>query len=114
MTALTDAQALLQRMSSRGLSVERVGQHLLVSPKRMLNDELRTEIRSLRHTLLRIVKGQRELACTHDVLERAAFLEFCEGMEREQADAMALGEFGYTSWEELASVHATLEAKEAG
>jgi len=29
----------------------------------------------------------------HDVLERAAILEFCEGLTRKDADARALAEF---------------------
>jgi hypothetical protein len=33
-------------------------------------------------------------ACPHDVLERAAILEFCEGLPRREADALALAEFG--------------------
>jgi hypothetical protein len=37
-----------------------------------------------------------------DVLERAAILEFCEGLPRQQADARALSEAGFESWEELA------------
>lgn len=37
-----------------------------------------------------------------DVLERAAILEFCEGLNRGEADAIALGEHGYESWQALA------------
>lgn len=44
-----------------------------------------------------------------DVLERAAFLEFCEGLDRETADRLALAEHGFPSWEGLASVLARLE-----
>lgn len=36
-----------------------------------------------------------------DVLERSAFLEFCEGLNRTSADSQALGEFGFDSWEGL-------------
>jgi len=36
-----------------------------------------------------------------DVLERSAFLEFCEGLDRLSADFQALGEFGFDSWEGL-------------
>jgi hypothetical protein len=43
----------------------------------------------------------RQTACPHDVLERAAFLEFCEGLTRKEADALALAEFNCTSWEDL-------------
>ena len=43
----------------------------------------------------------RGSACPHDVLERAAILEFCEGLPREEADALALAEFGSPSWEAL-------------
>ena len=38
---------------------------------------------------------------TEDVLERAAFLEFCEGLDRASADRQALKEFGFDSWEAL-------------
>ena len=44
---------------------------------------------------------QRETVCPHDVLERAAILEFCAGLPRKEADAMALVEFGCTSWKTL-------------
>jgi hypothetical protein len=37
-----------------------------------------------------------------DVLERAAFLEFCEGLDRPSADSQALHEFGFDSWNALA------------
>lgn len=37
-----------------------------------------------------------------DVLERAAILEFCEGLNRDTADATALGEHGFESWQSLA------------
>jgi hypothetical protein len=37
-----------------------------------------------------------------DVLERAAFLEFCEGLDRLSADCQALHEFGFDSWDALA------------
>jgi hypothetical protein len=37
-----------------------------------------------------------------DVLERAAFLEYCGGYERAAADRLALGEYGRDSWEALA------------
>jgi hypothetical protein len=46
-------------------------------------------------------QGAWETACPHDVLERAAILEFCEGLPRKEADAMALAEFGCISWEAL-------------
>ena len=45
--------------------------------------------------------GPRETVCPHDVLERAAILEFCEGLLRKDADALALAEFGCASWEGL-------------
>jgi hypothetical protein len=41
--------------------------------------------------------GSRKAVCPHDVLERAAVLEFCEGLPRKQADAQALAEFGGAS-----------------
>jgi len=41
---------------------------------------------------------------TDDVLERAAFLEFCEGLDRASADRQALREFGFHSWDALAPV----------
>jgi hypothetical protein len=34
------------------------------------------------------------VACPCDVLERAAILEFCAGLPRKEADALALAEFG--------------------
>jgi hypothetical protein len=41
--------------------------------------------------------GSRETDGPHDVLERAAILEFCEGLPRKQADAQAIAEFGGAS-----------------
>ncbi len=40
------------------------------------------------------------------MLGREAYLAFCEGLDRITADATALGEHGYTSWQELALGHA--------
>ena len=34
-----------------------------------------------------------------DIFERAAMLEFCSGLQRANADAQALREFGFASWE---------------
>jgi hypothetical protein len=45
--------------------------------------------------------GLRGKVCLHDVLERAAILEFCEGLSRKEADTRALTEFDLTSWEAL-------------
>ena len=42
------------------------------------------------------------VACPCDVLERAAILEFCSGLPRKEADALALAEFGLPIWEALA------------
>jgi len=41
---------------------------------------------------------------TDDVLERSAFLEFCEGLDRPSADRQALKEFGFENWDALAPV----------
>ena len=38
-----------------------------------------------------------------DILERAAILEFCNGLQRTDADARALREFGFASWEAVLS-----------
>ena len=43
----------------------------------------------------------RRVACPYVVLERAAILEFCAGLPRKEADAIALAEFGFPSWEAL-------------
>ena len=45
----------------------------------------------------------------HDVLERAAFLEFCEGLDRAAADKQALTEFGFESWDSLHESSACLD-----
>jgi len=37
--------------------------------------------------------------CPDDVLERAAMLEYGEGLSRQDAEAPALAEFGWTHWE---------------
>jgi hypothetical protein len=47
--------------------------------------------------------GSRQTVCPHDVLERAAILEFCAGLPRKEADTLALAEFGWTSWERSSS-----------
>jgi hypothetical protein len=46
--------------------------------------------------------GSRRAPCPSDVLERAAILEFCAGLPRKEADALALAEFGLPTWEALA------------
>lgn len=102
MMALPDAESLLRQISACGMSVERRGQHLLVSPKHLIAGELRAAIRQQRHALLSMVKGEADVPCPHDVLERAAILEFCERIDRASADLMALGEFGFANWESLA------------
>lgn len=38
-----------------------------------------------------------------DVIERAAFLEYCEGLDRASADQQALHEFGFNSWDAVSS-----------
>lgn len=38
-----------------------------------------------------------EEVCPHDVLERAAILEFCAGLPRKEAEALALAEFCCTT-----------------
>src|SRR5215831_126951 len=47
--------------------------------------------------------------CPHDVLERAAILEFCEGLPRHEADALALAEFGLPAGEDFAPLQACIE-----
>ena len=52
-----------------------------------------------------VVPGERPLLLIRaaaDVLERAAFLEFCGGHDRAAADRMAVREYGLESWEALA------------
>jgi len=48
-----------------------------------------------------MASAETDMPLHHDVLERAAILEFCEGLTRGDADALALAEFGYASWESL-------------
>jgi hypothetical protein len=43
--------------------------------------------------------GSRDAGCPHDALERAAILEFCEGLTRKDADIQARAEFGCTPYE---------------
>lgn len=63
MTVLPDAKALLRQLSARGMSVERHGRHLLVTPRRHLTGELRAAIREQRHALLGIVNGEVCVPC---------------------------------------------------
>jgi hypothetical protein len=51
-------------------------------------------------------RGNAQSGFSHDLLERAAILEFCAQLQREEADALALATFGVGSWEALALVHA--------
>ena len=52
----------------------------------------------------------RETVGMADVLERAAILEFCEGLPRKQADAQAVTEFALPSSEVLAFLHSDASA----
>lgn len=47
--------------------------------------------------------GKMRVPSATDVLERSAYLEFCEGLGRKAADSLALAERGFPSWESLDS-----------
>lgn len=101
---MTDAQALLVAVSQRGvrLTVDS-GDIVHRGPRGALDAELIPRLKACKAA---IVAELRRQARAHldpaDVFERAAFLEFCEGLPRVEADARALGEAGFATWEALA------------
>src|SRR4051794_15882413 len=50
-------------------------------------------------------RANAPVVCTHDILERAAILEFCARLPRDEADRLALAEFGVTASGALALLH---------
>ena len=95
------AYQMLQRLRADGLQFGLSGGQLAVQPRAHITDEIRNAIKSRRDELVQLVEAERCLPCPHDILERAAILEFDGGYSRDEADARALGGFGFVSWEAL-------------
>lgn len=99
------AYQMFQRLRADGLQFGLSGGQLAVQPRARITDEIRNAIKSRRDELVQLVEAERCLPCPHDILERAAILEFDGCYSREEADALALAEFGFGSWGGLALVY---------
>jgi hypothetical protein len=96
------AYQLLQRLRVDGLQFGLSRGLLAVQPRARITDEIRNAIKSRRDDLVQLIEAERRAPCPHDILERAAILEFDGGYSRAEADALALAEFGLANWDELA------------
>ena len=96
------AYRILQRLRANGLQFGLADGQLAVQPRARITNEIRNAIKSRRDELVQLVVAERGVPCPHDVLERAAILEFEGGCPRDEADKIALAEFGFGSWEALA------------
>lgn len=96
------AYRMLQRLRADGLQLGLSGGQLAVQPRARITDKTRNAIKSCRDELLQLVEAELRAPCPHDILERAAILEFDGGCPRDEADKIALAEFGFGSWEALA------------
>ncbi len=93
---------MLQRLRADGLQFGIQDGQLAVRPRERITNEIRNTIKLCRDELVRLIEAEGGAPCRHDVLERAAILEFDGGYCREEADALAHAAFGFGSWEALA------------
>ena len=108
----TTAYQMLQALRGLGLHIGQIDGILAVRPRELINNEIREAIKSRRDELLQIVEIEGAPPCPHDILERAAILEYDGGHTREEADALALAHFGFTSWNEVHIAHSQLGRRE--
>lgn len=94
---------VLQELRADGLLFGIRGGMLAVEPRESITDEHRRVVLSHRDELVRLIAAEQHPPCPHDVVERAAILEFCEGLPRAEADALALAETGFSTWDALFS-----------
>ena len=87
---------MLQRLRADGLQFSLSGCQLAVQPRARITHEIRNTIKSRRDELVQLVEAEHRATCPHDVLERAAILEFDGGHSRDDADRLAHAEFGLT------------------
>lgn len=95
----------LERLRLLGFTVSIQGELLAVEPKSRVTAPVREAITAHRAGLLRFLQAARCPAAPSDIAERSAILEHDGGHDRQQADAHALAEFGFASWDDLAAVH---------
>ncbi len=97
------AHILLYKLRVLGFEFSIREGRLAVKPKPKITAGIRETITANREQILRHVECESWPPCEHDVLERAAILEFDGGHCRVDADRLALAEFGLSSWDELGS-----------
>ena len=89
-------------LRSLGLKFHNSEGQLAVAPQSLITADARAAIRTHRDCILQLIELEKQPPCVHDVLERAAILEFVGGYSRKDADRLALGEFGLASYDQAA------------
>ena len=97
----TTAYQMLQGLRGLGLHIGQIDGMLAVHPRELINNEIREAIKLRRDELLQIVENEGAPPCPHDILERAAILEYDGGLARVEADQLALSEFGLSTWDDV-------------
>lgn len=95
----------LERLRLFGLRVSIQGEQLSVEPKSLVAEPIRKAITLHRDDLLRFLKLASRPASATEIAERSAILEHDGGHTRHEADAFALAEHGFASWDDLANAH---------
>ena len=95
----------LERLRLHGLRFSIQSERLAVEPKSLVTSPVREAITSHRDDLLRFLRLASCPASASDIAERSAILEHDGGLFRQQADARALSEHGYATWDDLANAH---------
>lgn len=91
----------LKRLRALGLAFSMRDGMLAVTPRDRITDVIRNTIRTRRNEFVRLIVAENNPPCTHDIAECAAIHEFDGGFSRDEAEAMALAHFGFSSWDEL-------------
>lgn len=94
---MRNAAQLLHDLRAAGLHFAASDGALTVGPRDLITPEAREAIRAHRDELLGLILAELR----HDVIERAAILEFDGGHARADADRQALAEFGFASWSDF-------------
>ena len=91
------ARETLRALRSRGLEFSHSEGQLAVTPRAFITADVRAVIKTHRDSILRLIELEQQPPCVHDVLERAAILEFDGGYDRTEADRLALSAFGFSA-----------------
>jgi hypothetical protein len=99
---MTDAVQRLSDLRSAGLHFAIEAGCLAVWPRDLITREIRNAIQAHRAAIVRLVLEEAR----GDLEERAAILEFDGGHSRDEAERLALAEFGFQNWEQLDGLQA--------